>query len=247
MSSWDLAAAGYESYYVPRFAPWVDTAVRAVTATELPDGPVLVPCCGTFPELDALVKSFPDKEIVGIDLSEGMLRIARERASGQPRVRLVHGDASVLTEWAGRCAAVVSVFGLQQLPEPDVGLRSWASALRPGGRLSVVFWPGNIESEGPFALLSKVLRARVPAGDRSWEQRLTVDGVERDEFVAHAMSHPGAAEFFSAHTESGPMRALAEARGPEFVADLRAEFLSLAPSGEWHHRPRARLIVANRP
>ncbi|SDN03162.1 class I SAM-dependent methyltransferase [Allokutzneria albata] len=238
---WDLAAAGYESYYVPRFAPWVDTAVRAITGA-LPDGPILVPCCGTFPELDALVKSFPDREIVGIDLSEGMVRLARERAAGLPRVRVVQGDASSLDDH--RCAAVVSVFGLQQLPEPDAALRSWASTLRPGGVLSVVFWPGNIETDGPFSLLSKVLRAHVPAGDRSWEERLTVPGVVVDEDVAHPMSHPSAEEFFTAHTESGPLRPLADDRGPEFVARLREEFLRLAPSGEWRHRPRARHIVA---
>lgn len=51
--AWDEAAEGYEQYFVPRFAPWVADAVDAV-AGELPSGPILVPCCGTFPELPAL-------------------------------------------------------------------------------------------------------------------------------------------------------------------------------------------------
>ncbi|CAM4005625.1 class I SAM-dependent methyltransferase [Nocardia ninae] len=249
---WDEAVTGYEAYYVPRFAPWVAAAVRAVTVDALPSGPVLVPCCGTFPELDALVEHLPDRELVGIDLSPGMVRRARERAASHPQVSVVEGDASTLdSRWAHRCAAVVSVFGLQQLPEPDQAIQSWAAALRPGGRLSVVFWPTATETEGPFALLSKVLRAEVPAGDRSWEQRLapalTTQGtcIERDEHLSYPMSHPDAATFFDTHTTSGPLRPLATARGATFIAQLRDEFLRRAPSGAWHHQPRARHLVAD--
>lgn len=250
---WDEAADGYEAYYVPRFAPWVATAVRAVTHGALPDGPVLVPCCGTFPELDVLIEHLPGREIVGIDLSAGMVRLARERAARHPQAAVVHGDASTLDpKWVGTCAAVVSVFGLQQLPEPDRAIQSWAAALRPGGRLSVVFWPATTEDDGPFALISDVLRARVPAGDSSWERKLlpasTAQGlvIERDEHPSYPMSHLDAATFFDAHTRSGPLRALADVRGEAFIDHLREEFLRRAPAGEWHHQPRARHIVARR-
>lgn len=164
---WDAAAEGYDAYYVPRFAPWVADAVRAATESPLPDGPVLVPCCGTFPELPVLAEHLPGREIVGIDLSEGMVRVARAR---YPGARVLVGDAAALApRWAGACAAVVSVFGLQQLPDPAGALRSWAAALRPGGRLSVVFWPGRTEEDGPFALMSEVLGR---SSDRTWEDGL---------------------------------------------------------------------------
>ncbi|MEV4757108.1 class I SAM-dependent methyltransferase [Micromonospora sp. NPDC049559] len=250
---WDAAVDGYEAYYVPRFAPWVATAVRAITAETLPDGPVLVPCCGTFPELDALVAHFPEREIVGIDLSAGMVRRAGERTARHPRARVVRGDASTLdSRWSGGCAAVVSVFGLQQLPEPALAIRSWVAALRTGGRLSVVFWPDTTEVDGPFALLAELLRAHVPAGDDSWERRLvpamTAQGavVERDEQSSYPICHPDAATFFDAHTRSGPLRPLAIARGDAFVTRLREEFLRRAPAGRWQHRPRARHLVARR-
>jgi SAM-dependent methyltransferase len=237
---WDEAADGYEAYWVPRFAPWVDTAVRAVAGRPLPDGPVLVPCCGTFPELESLTAALPGREIVGIDLSAGMVRLARERAAGHPTARVVQGDASTVDS----CAALVSVFGLQQLPEPDVAFGSWVAALRPGGVLSVVFWPGDIEADGPFALLSEVLRAYGPRSDREWEQRIGLAGatIERDEAVAHPMTHPDAATFFDAFTRSGPLRPLVDA--PFFDA-ARAEFLRRAPAGEWSHRPRARHLVVS--
>ena len=248
---WDEAAEGYEAYFVPRFAPWVGTAVDALSGRRLPDGPILVPCCGTFPELDALADAWPGREIVGIDLSAGMVRLARERAARHPSARVVQGDASTVD--AGSCAALVSVFGLQQLPEPAVAIGSWVAALRPGGLLSVVFWPGDIEGDGPFALLSTVLREHVPRSDRAWERRIaaavTARGavIELDETVAHPMSHPDAAAFFDAFTRSGPLRPLV---GAPFFDTVRAEFLRWAPaggagSGDWSHRPRARHLVVS--
>ncbi|MFD5096987.1 class I SAM-dependent methyltransferase [Amycolatopsis thailandensis] len=219
--------------------------MRALPAG-LPDGPVFVPCCGTFPELDALAARFPGREIVGVDLSAGMAAKARKRAAGNELVHVVEGDASALEP--ASAAAIVSVFGLQQLPEPDAALRSWAGALRPGGLLSVVYWPHSTEPGGPFTVLSDVLRERVPAGDRSWEERLVPalsDFVlERDEPLSFPMVHPDADTFFTAHTRSGPMRPLASMRGEGFIAALREEFLRRAPEGEWRHRPLARHIVA---
>src|SRR6185436_19809622 len=223
---WDEAADGYEAYWVPRFAPWVETAVLAVAGATLPDGPVLVPCCGSFPELEPLTAALPGREIVGIDLSAGMVRLARERAARHPRARAVQGDASTVD--AGSCAALVSVFGLQQLPEPDVAIGSWVAALRTGG---------------PFALLFDVLRAHVPPPDRGWELRIaaavTAHGgvVHRDGSVAHPMAHRDPATFLDAYTRSGPHRPLADA--PFFDA-VRAEFLRRAPAGPWQHRPQAR-------
>ncbi len=238
---------------MPRFARWVNRTVEAITDAELPGGPILVPCCGTFPELPALVERFPDREIVGIDLSAGMVRRARDRAAGHRLVRVEQGDASTLDpRWTGRCAAVLSVFGLQQLPEPEVALRSWARALRPGGRLSVAYWPEVTETAGPFALISEVVRGQAPPPDHSWEERLvpalTGSGltVERDDHPAHPMRHADAAAFVDAFVHSGPARALAIARGTGYVERLREEFLRRAPSGELHHRPRARLLVARR-
>jgi SAM-dependent methyltransferase len=228
--------------------------VRAIPVEPLPGGPVLVPCCGTFPELEALTGHLPGREVVGIDLSAGMVRRAGERAAHHPRARVVQGDASTLDDgWPDGCAAVVSVFGLQQLPEPDVALGSWVSALRPGGWLSVVYWPHDTETDGPFALLGGVLRAHVPPGDDSWERRVVPVAVangaviERDERPAHPMSHPDAAAFFDAYTRCGPLRPLATARGEAFMERLREEFARRAPTGVWHHRPQARHLVLHRP
>jgi SAM-dependent methyltransferase len=243
--SWDEAAGGYEAYFVPRFAPWAQAAVDAVP--ELPDGPVVVPCCGTFPELDLLAPRFPDRRIIGIDLSAEMVRLARRRAGERPLVEVVQGDASRLDP-AWSPAAVVSVFGLQQLPDPVTAIRSWYDVLRTDGRLRVLYWPEVIEETGPFELLDKVIGAE---RDRSWEDALlpALDGavIERDELISYPMTHPDAATYFDAANHAGPLRALALARGDDYVADLRERYVAAAPAGEWTHRPRARLIAVRKP
>jgi SAM-dependent methyltransferase len=256
--SWDEAADGYDRYLVPRFAPWVATAVSALRATPLPPGPILVPCCGTFPELPALARDHPDREIVGIDLSAGMVERARRLTAAHPRARALQHDATALAaRWPGTAAAVVSVFGLQQLPDPLAATVDWLAALRPGGRLSVVFWPARTEAEGPFAALDAVVdeAAGGPGGDgeADWHLRVAPAAaaagalIDRDEDVAHPISHPDAAAFWTAMTDGGPLRRLVLSHGEEFVAALRARFLDRAPSGPWHHRPSARWITAVRP
>lgn len=249
--AWDEAAEEYEQYFVPRFAPWVAAAVATVAGVNMHSGPILVPCCGTFPELPELVAAHPEREIVGIDLSAGMVRMARERAGRWPHVRVIEGDAATLERrWSNTCAGVVSAFGLQQLPDPDVALANWVAALRPGGCLSVVFWPRKVEEEGPFAMLDRVLVDHRPADKTPWESRLAEavvnagGTVERDEYLSFPMSHPDAETFWEAFTNGGPLRALAIARGETVMHGLRKEFLRLAPAGEWRHLPRARLIVA---
>lgn len=251
--AWDDAAAGYDAYFVPRFAPWVEATIAALEDADLPDGPILVPCCGTFPEAELLIEHFPDRRIAGIDLSDGMVARARRRVSPWSNVEVIVGDAARLDpRWSGECAAVVSVFGLQQLPDPGAAMRSWLDALRPGGRLSVAFWPGVTETDGPFALMSEVVRDRLPATgaqpDELAAMSLGDDVVlERDESLSYPMTHADASTFFDANTRSGPARALALAQGDTFIESLREEFLRRAPLGEWVHHPHARLIVANRP
>lgn len=239
---WDEAADGYERFFVPRFRPWVEAAVAQLG--DLPPGPVLVPCCGTFPELDLLLDQFPNREIVGIDLSPGMVELARKHAAGHDLVSVLEGDASTLDpRWHRACGGVVSVFGLQQLPKPEEAISSWYDALRSEGRLSVVYWPSVTEEDGPFRLIKELLRPGAADADPDLAGVLG-DAVDRDAELTFPITYDDAGSFFEAYAHSGPMRATANARGEAFVEQLRARFLAQAPDGEWTHRPAARLITA---
>jgi hypothetical protein len=183
-----------------------------------------------------------------------MAHLARRRAAGSPRVRVVQGDAVALDpQWSGACAGVVSVFGLQQLPDPEAAMAMWTNALRPGGRLSVTYWPGRTEEDGPFELLSRVLAPHRPPSDDAGQDRLaevvTAAGatVERDEYLAYPIEHPDADTFWTAIANGGSLHALAITQGEAFMRARKREFLALAPAGPWRHLPRARWIVAHRP
>ncbi|MEU4040247.1 class I SAM-dependent methyltransferase [Streptomyces collinus] len=76
-------------------------------------------CCGTFPELPLLAGWLPGREIVGIDISPGVISRAEQRAAPWPTARAIVQGAAVLDQaWSAACAAVVSVFGLHHLPAP---------------------------------------------------------------------------------------------------------------------------------
>lgn len=248
--SWDQAAAGYDDYFSPRFAPWIDDAVAALPA-DLPPGALVVPCCGTAHELLPLSARFPGRTLVGIDLSAGMLARAAERTQHLPQVCLRVADASDSSDWPA-CAAVVSLFGLQQLSDPASGLRSWMEALVPGGVLSVIFWPKIVEDDGPFAWFSAAVLRLLTLPITTWESEL-VDSItlaggrlHDDREISHAMKHGSAAEFLAAVLDSGPGRVLVERQGPAWTERLRHEFLASAPSGPITHAPTARHLVARR-
>lgn len=74
--------------------------------------------------------------LTGIDLSDGMLAIARARAErlGHP-VTLRRADAHQLPFDADSFDTVVCTLGLCAIPDDDKALREMARVLQPGGRL----------------------------------------------------------------------------------------------------------------
>ncbi|EMD25617.1 class I SAM-dependent methyltransferase [Amycolatopsis azurea] len=80
---------------------------------------------------------YPDGvTLTGIDLSDGMLAIARDRAErlGHP-VTLKQADAHDLPFEADSFDTVVCTLGLCAIPDDGKALREMARVLRPGGRL----------------------------------------------------------------------------------------------------------------
>ncbi|WP_394361179.1 class I SAM-dependent methyltransferase [Amycolatopsis sp. SB7-3] len=80
---------------------------------------------------------YPDGvTLTGIDLSDGMLAIARGRAErlGHP-VTLRRADAHALPFDADSFDTVVCTLGLCAIPDDGKALREMARVLRPGGRL----------------------------------------------------------------------------------------------------------------
>jgi ubiquinone/menaquinone biosynthesis C-methylase UbiE len=77
--------------------------------------------------------------LTGLDLSEGMLAIARDRARGLGRpVTLRQGSAHDLPFADSSFDTVLCTFGLCAIPGPATAVGEMARVLRPGGRLILV-------------------------------------------------------------------------------------------------------------
>jgi len=73
-------------------------------------------------------------DVVGMDFSEGMLELAREKA---PQVLFEQGNALDLAYADGEFDAVTVGFGARNFADLDRGLAEMARVTRPGGRLVV--------------------------------------------------------------------------------------------------------------
>jgi len=77
--------------------------------------------------------------VTGIDLSEGMLAKAREKASAQNLpAEFKTGDAELLPFGKGLFDVVVNRHLLWTLPHPDAALKEWHRVLKTGGVLLVI-------------------------------------------------------------------------------------------------------------
>ena len=96
--------------------------------------------CGTGEAAVALANDLGESgELVGVDSSERMLRVARRNAgAARCRVRFVVGDARSLDEPDDSFDAVRSERTLQWLAEPQLAAAELARVVRSGGRVSLI-------------------------------------------------------------------------------------------------------------
>ncbi|WP_067462693.1 class I SAM-dependent methyltransferase [Nocardia amamiensis] len=98
--------------------------------------------------------------VVGVDLSEQMLELARRRSPAAPPVQLVHGDVQQLDVPDASADTVVSTYTFCTIPDPLAAARQAWRVLRPGGLFVAV-------EHGPA-------RARPIAAVMRWIEPLTV-------------------------------------------------------------------------
>jgi SAM-dependent methyltransferase len=80
--------------------------------------------------------------VVAVDMSPGMLAIARERidAAGLHNVEVIESDAESLNLDASSFDAVLCRWGLMFMPDLDGVIRAMYRALKPGGRFATAVW-----------------------------------------------------------------------------------------------------------
>ncbi|OAI42669.1 hypothetical protein AYO41_00610 [Verrucomicrobia bacterium SCGC AG-212-E04] len=132
---------------------------------------------GTGALLDELKAAAPEATVIGIDRSEGMLRVAR-KAGHQ---HLLVADAQRLGLGSSTMDVAVLIFVLFHLPDPSLGLREIHRVLRVGGTVGVVTWGPRLENPGMSIWQEELDRAGADADPRdpSVMQQATMDTAEK--------------------------------------------------------------------
>ena len=99
----------------------------------------------------AMLAGATEGRVVGVDVSEAMVRRARRRFGRQPRVEIQLGSVEHLPIGDASIDRACSVNNIYFWPDPAGGMSELARVVRPGGRLAVAFeppeelrkWPGH--------------------------------------------------------------------------------------------------------
>jgi demethylmenaquinone methyltransferase/2-methoxy-6-polyprenyl-1,4-benzoquinol methylase len=95
----------------------------------------------------------PGGEVLGVDISPGMIGIARRRFDGRAGLTFVVGDALALPAPDASFDAATIAFGMRNLPDYRQGFAEMRRVVRPGGRVVC------LEIARPRSRLARVLRA----------------------------------------------------------------------------------------
>jgi ubiquinone/menaquinone biosynthesis C-methylase UbiE len=148
------AAEVYEQFFVPAlFQAWSSQVAEA--AHIQPGQRVLDVACGTGVLARAVAERVgPEGVVVGLDVNEGMLAVARRKA---PQLEWRPGIAESLPFERDSFDAVVSQFGLMFFEDRWAAIKEMIRVLRPGGRLAVAVWD-SLENTPGYAAMTDLLQ-----------------------------------------------------------------------------------------
>ena len=165
---------------------------------------VLDVCCGSGASaIPAAERVAPGGSVIGIDLAENLLRLARGKAqSGRlENIEFRAGDMLALPFADRQFDAVVCVFGIFFVPDMASAARSLWRVLRPGGKLAITTWGPRFLEPGNTAFWNAIREVRpdLYKGFNPWDRicdppslsgLLHEAGIEGAEVVAAAGLHP---------------------------------------------------------
>lgn len=148
------AAEVYEEFFVPAlFQAWTNPV--ADTADVQTGQHVLDVACGTgILARTAAERMGATGSVVGLDINEGMLEVAKREA---PHIEWWHGIAEDLPFDNDSFDVVVSQFGLMFFEDMSAAIKEMVRVLRPGGRLAVAVWD-TLENTPGYAVMVNILQ-----------------------------------------------------------------------------------------
>ena len=136
------AASDYFDHPANTF--WERYGRRTVERLRLaPGARVLDVCCGSGASaIPAARMVGPGGSVVGVDLAENLLELARAKAKllGLKNAEFQSGDMTNLAFETETFDVVICVFGIFFVPEMDVALRELKHVLKTGGTLAITTW-----------------------------------------------------------------------------------------------------------
>ena len=255
---WDKAALSYETLWREQLEP---AQTHLLDFADLASGErVLDVACGTgLVTFRAASLVQPCGEVVGADISEQMIAVARDiaRARGIANTVFHRMDAEQLALDDASFDVAMCALGLMYVPHPEIALGEMHRILRPGGRVVCAVW-GRRSACG-WAEIFPIVDARVRSEVCPMFFRLGAGDALEQAFVAAGfgqiacrrletrLHYAGASEACEAAFVGGPV-ALAYSRFSENTkAEAREDYLrSISPhrQGESYAIPGEFVIVA---
>jgi len=250
---YDRIADGYATWWAPVHRPATLQLVDLLG--ELPrtaSRRLLDVGCGTGAFAAAVAHAWPGTQVDAVDVSAGMLEVARRELAGLPadirrRIHLNQAPGDALPFPDGTFDVVASAFVIQLVPSRFRALREMRRVLRPGGRLAIAAW---LRAEEPFpadeaydaALLAAGEVPRSGGGDHDdvasaseLEAVLRRAGFSRPkariDALVHAFTPESYLEFLARFDDEDLLSSMQPEARASLEADLLARLRALGPAG----------------
>ncbi len=165
---------------------------------------ILDVCCGSGASaIPAAEKVGPKGSVLGVDLAEKLLELARKKARdrGLRNIEFRVGDMLDLRLPKPEFDAVICVFGIFFVPDMPAAIRALWRVVRPGGQLAITTWGPRFFEPATTAFWNAVreVRPELYKGFNPWDRicdppsvrtLLSEGGVEQAEVIAEAGAHP---------------------------------------------------------
>jgi ubiquinone/menaquinone biosynthesis C-methylase UbiE len=169
-----------------------------------PGGRILDVCCGSGASaIPAAETVGPKGYVLGIDLAENLLELARTKAAirGLQHIEFRIGDLLELRLPANDFDAAICVFGIFFVPDMSTAVRELWNRVRPGGKLAITTWGPRFLEPATTAFWNSVREVRpdLHKGFSPWDRicepqalhlLLSEAGVRNVEVAAEDGQHP---------------------------------------------------------